>query len=134
MCQDQRSGLQIKCTCIELHQHRVSSAPSGDGPIAPNWRRLKPTRLGTEMTCSQPLFGAAQGGWNLTAVSAVVLGVLPSLPGFLATVKLLKGVPAVATTLYQFSWVVGLGVAVLYYCIAMPSAPAAPHDTSAQLA
>ena len=63
-----------------------------------------------------------QDGWNLAAVKAVVLGVLPSLPGFLATVGLVKDVPPIASRLYQFAWFVGFGTALLSYCSFMPKA------------
>lgn len=60
-----------------------------------------------------------QGGWNMTAVKAVILGITPSLPGFFHTVGLLKHVPLFAERLYQFAWFVGFGTALLSYCVMM---------------
>lgn len=61
----------------------------------------------------------AQGGWNICAIIALIAGILPSLPGFLHTVKLAKHVPQAAVTLYEFSWFVGFGVALsLYWMLA----------------
>ncbi|KAK9801338.1 hypothetical protein WJX73_005952 [Symbiochloris irregularis] len=66
-----------------------------------------------------------QGGWNMAAVKAVILGILPSLPGFLATVGLVKRVPPLANQLYQFAWFVGFGTALLSYCSMMSNAEGA---------
>lgn len=57
-------------------------------------------------------------GFNLRAVAALVIGVLPTLPGMVAA--LAAGCPSekgclVWSVLYSFSWFIGLGVAALAY-------------------
>lgn len=62
---------------------------------------------------------AARGGWNLAGVSALALGILPSLPGFLAVIGVLENVPSVFKTLYGYAWFVGALSAGLLYWLAM---------------
>ena len=54
------------------------------------------------------------GGWNYRALVALVLGVLPNLPGFLGAVKLAK-VPQAWMTLYNYAWFVGFGISFAVY-------------------
>lgn len=54
-------------------------------------------------------------GWNPAAVIALVLGILPNLPGFLGAAGLVEGVGAFWTTLYGYAWFVGLGIAGAVY-------------------
>lgn len=65
------------------------------------------------------------GGFSVVAILALVLGVLPSLPGFLVTVKLLspEGLPALLLDLYHYAWFVGFGVAFAAYLILRKLAP-----------
>ncbi len=60
---------------------------------------------------------AYRNGWNLAALLAFVLGVLPNLPGFLhaAAPSLLPQVPQLFATLYTYAWFVGLSLAGLVY-------------------
>ena len=57
------------------------------------------------------------GGWNLGAVVALAVGVLPNLPGFLHTAfpSAFPNVPAFFNTLYTYAWFVGLVLAALVY-------------------
>lgn len=59
-----------------------------------------------------------RGGVNPVAMTALALGVAPSLPGFVAAVR---GVPAAGLfgTVYQWAWFVGFGVAALVHAVAM---------------
>jgi nucleobase:cation symporter-1, NCS1 family len=59
------------------------------------------------------------GGFSIVALVALALGVLPSLPGFLATVKpsFAAFTPAIFLTLYNYAWFVGFGIAFLAYLI-----------------
>jgi NCS1 family nucleobase:cation symporter-1 len=54
-------------------------------------------------------------GTNPWAVAALVLGVLPNLPGFLASVHVLDGVGAFWTDLYVYAWFTGFLLAFGVY-------------------
>lgn len=58
------------------------------------------------------------GGFHLLAMAALVIGVLPSLPGFLAVVGAVpsSSVPAIFHHLYSAAWMVGFVVASAVYC------------------
>lgn len=58
-------------------------------------------------------------GSSWVAISALFAGVLPSLPGFLATVKLTDGasVPPFLLGLYNYAWFVGFGIAFVVYLV-----------------
>jgi len=57
------------------------------------------------------------GGFSAVALVALVVGALPSLPGFLVQVKALPvtAIPALLVGLYHYAWFVGFGVAFLLY-------------------
>lgn len=57
------------------------------------------------------------GGFNLMALIALGLGSLPSLPGFLETVKILPAgtVPLFLANLYHYAWFVGFGISFSVY-------------------
>ncbi|MGF6605318.1 NCS1 family nucleobase:cation symporter-1 [Paraburkholderia sp. WSM4175] len=57
------------------------------------------------------------GGWNMAAVVALVIGVLPNLPGFLHTAfpASFPNVPGFLNTLYTYAWFVGLALASIVY-------------------
>ncbi|HZZ58986.1 MAG TPA: NCS1 family nucleobase:cation symporter-1 [Opitutaceae bacterium] len=63
-----------------------------------------------------------RGGVSLVAIAALVLGVLPSLPGFLVQMRLLAAgdVPAFLLRLYDGAWLVGFAVAFLVYLALRP--------------
>ncbi|MGD9763440.1 MAG: NCS1 family nucleobase:cation symporter-1 [Candidatus Binatia bacterium] len=56
-------------------------------------------------------------GFSLVALTALVLGAVPSLPGFLVHVQLLapEAVPQWLTQLYNYAWFLGFGVAFAVY-------------------
>lgn len=60
-----------------------------------------------------------RGGFNLAALLAFVLAVLPSLPGFLQTAKLVDAIPEVFGLIYQQAWLVGFALAGVLYLILM---------------
>lgn len=64
---------------------------------------------------------AYRGGWNPAALVALVLGVLPNLPGFLAAAAphVFGGVGAFWTGLYTYAWFVGLAIAATVYGVMM---------------
>ena len=57
------------------------------------------------------------GGWSVVALIALGLGVLPSLPGFLVTIKVLPtdSIPAALVGFYHYAWFIGLAVAFAVY-------------------
>lgn len=58
-------------------------------------------------------------GFSLVALIALVVAVLPNLPGFLVNVKLLDpaAVPPFFVALYSYAWFVGFGIAFVLYII-----------------
>jgi len=55
------------------------------------------------------------GRWNRAGMTALIVGILPNLPGFLHAVGAVRTVPVVFDTLYAYAWFVGLGVAAVVY-------------------
>jgi NCS1 family nucleobase:cation symporter-1 len=68
---------------------------------------------------------AYRSGFNPAALIALCLGIVPSVPGFLGTVKLLD--PATVGSFlmqtYNYAWFVGLGVACTVYAVLMRKRP-----------
>ncbi|MEZ5485924.1 MAG: cytosine permease, partial [Lysobacteraceae bacterium] len=60
-----------------------------------------------------------KGGWNPAALIALVLGVLPNLPGFLKAAGFIDSVPAIFETIYAYAWFVGLAVAAVVHLALM---------------
>ncbi len=59
-------------------------------------------------------------GFNRAAVIAMLVGILPNIPGFLTTIKVLptEAVPAFISGLYHYAWFVGFGVSGgVYYAL-----------------
>ena len=65
------------------------------------------------------------GGTSWVAVIALLAGALPSLPGFLANVKLLDaaGIAPLFHTIYSYAWFVGFGLAFAVYLTLRKLAP-----------
>lgn len=57
-------------------------------------------------------------GVNPMAIIALVIGVLPNIPGFLANVGLYSG-SGFVVNLYNYAWFIGLGISSLVYYILM---------------
>jgi nucleobase:cation symporter-1, NCS1 family len=59
------------------------------------------------------------GGFSLVAIFSLIVAVLPSLPGFLVTVKLLPGsaVPPFFVRLYGYAWFAGFAIAFVVYLV-----------------
>jgi NCS1 family nucleobase:cation symporter-1 len=66
-----------------------------------------------------------KNGFSWVAIIALLAGVLPSLPGFLATVHLIDSatVPMFLLTLYNYAWFVGFGIAFAVYLALRKLAP-----------
>jgi nucleobase:cation symporter-1, NCS1 family len=58
-------------------------------------------------------------GFSLVAITAFLLGVLPSLPGFLVKVNAIssQSVPAFLSRLYDYAWFVGFAIAFIAYLL-----------------
>jgi NCS1 family nucleobase:cation symporter-1 len=59
------------------------------------------------------------GGFSLIAIFALIVAILPNLPGFLVTVKLvdLASVPPFFVRLYDYAWFVGFAIAFVVYLL-----------------
>ena len=57
-------------------------------------------------------------GVNHMAIIALVVGVLPNIPGFLANVGLYSG-SGFIVNLYNYAWFIGLGLSSLVYYLLM---------------
>ncbi len=60
---------------------------------------------------------SAGGGWNRAGLTALIVGIVPNLPGFLAAVGALSDVPALFVTLYSYAWFVGFFVSAAVYLL-----------------
>ena len=60
-------------------------------------------------------------GFNTSAILALLLGILPNVPGFLMTIKVVDAsvFPQWITGLYSYAWFVGFGISGFIYWIAM---------------
>lgn len=55
--------------------------------------------------------------WNWAGLIALVVGILPNLPGFLHKAKIVETVPEIFDTIYAFAWFVGLFIAAFVYLL-----------------
>jgi NCS1 family nucleobase:cation symporter-1 len=60
-----------------------------------------------------------RGGYNPAAVIALVVGVLPNIPGFLAAAGFVSSLPVLFSTLYTYAWFVGLLISGGVYWLLM---------------
>lgn len=62
-----------------------------------------------------------KNGYNSKAIAALLLGILPNIPGFLVTIKAISSdvVPGWLTNLYHYGWFVGFFISALVYFILM---------------
>ena len=60
-----------------------------------------------------------KGGWNIYALVALTLGVVPNLPGFLDAIDVLEKVPTILVTIYHYAWFVGALIAGISYYLLM---------------
>jgi NCS1 family nucleobase:cation symporter-1 len=99
------------------------------GPIAgimvADYWLIRRTRLDAEALYDPAGAYAYRGGWNPAALAALVLGVAPSVPGFLqaAVPQGFDGVAPVFVALYPYAWFVGAAVAALAYLGLMQLSP-----------
>ncbi len=55
-------------------------------------------------------------GFNISAIIAFVLGVVPNIPGFLLKIGVMSSIPSFFETIYNYAWFVGLPLSgIIYY-------------------
>jgi nucleobase:cation symporter-1, NCS1 family len=59
------------------------------------------------------------GGTNWVAIGALVVGVLPNVPGFLKSAKLVGGEPSFWDAIYVYAWFTGFFLAGILYFVGM---------------
>ncbi len=91
------------------------------GPIAgvmlADYYLLRKTRLEVAELFKMKGIYSGQNGTNWAGVWALVIGILPNLPGFLAGVGLTDGTAPIFATIYTYAWFVGLFVAGAAYLV-----------------
>lgn len=62
-----------------------------------------------------------RAGWNPIALIALVIGVLPNIPGFLnvAFPQTFANIPEMFKTIYTYAWFAGLGISAVVYVVLM---------------
>ena len=53
----------------------------------------------------------------MAGVAALVVGILPNIPGFMHAAGFVDSVPAIFDTLYAYAWFVGLIIASVVYLL-----------------
>ena len=66
-----------------------------------------------------------KAGFSIVAVAALIISVLPNLPGFLVNIKVIgaESVPGIFVALYRYAWFVGFGLAFFIYLALRKIAP-----------
>lgn len=62
-----------------------------------------------------------QNGFNRAAIIALLLGIVPNIPGFLVTINVIAkdAVPEIIAHLYNYAWFVGFAVSFFVYLLLM---------------
>ena len=95
------------------------------GPIAGvlmvDYYLVRKTRLDVEQMYRHDGIYSYKNGWNMAAIAAFVLGVLPNLPGFLnaAFPSAFPDVGEAFKTIYTYAWFVGVAIAAVVYGVMM---------------
>ncbi|MCF6318618.1 MAG: cytosine permease, partial [Proteobacteria bacterium] len=55
--------------------------------------------------------------WNWAGIIALIVGILPNLPGFLHAAGIVETVPTIFDTIYSYAWFVGLFIAGFLYLL-----------------
>ncbi|MBL0042637.1 MAG: NCS1 family nucleobase:cation symporter-1 [Xanthomonadales bacterium] len=91
------------------------------GPVAGimlvDYFMIRRMQLDTEELYKEGGRYSYRGGWNPVAFLALILGVLPNLPGFLHAAGFVETVPAIFDAIYAYAWFVGLFVAAAIYLL-----------------
>ncbi len=93
------------------------------GPIAgiliADYYFVRRLRLNTQALYQRGGDYEYHGGWNLFALLALVLGIAPSLAGFLTAVGLLENAPHFLVQLYDYAWFIGAFTSGISYLLLM---------------
>jgi NCS1 family nucleobase:cation symporter-1 len=71
------------------------------------------------------------GGFNPLAIIALLSGIAPCVPGFVATVNDKIQLPAIWTDLYHYAWFISFGISFVLYVVLMALFHRATSDTAA---
>ena len=89
------------------------------GPVAGimlvDYYFLRGMRLDTRQLFEERGEYAYRNGWNPAALIALILGVVPNVPGFFKAAGFVAEVPDVFETIYTYAWFVGLAIAAGVY-------------------
>ncbi len=93
------------------------------GPIAgilvSDYFFVRKTNINTEALYQRGMDYEYVRGWNPVAIVALILGVLPSLPGFLTALGVVENVPSFFVSLYSYAWFIGTFTSALIYYLLM---------------
>ncbi len=89
------------------------------GIVLADYYLLRRTTLDVEALYRHDGLYGYQNGYNLAALIALVIGVAPNVPGFLAAAGWVSDVPALFDSLYVYSWFVGFVLAGATYLLMM---------------
>jgi NCS1 family nucleobase:cation symporter-1 len=101
--------------------------PIGGIVLADYWL-LRRARLDLEGLYRSDGPYAYRGGVNPRAMVALLAGVLPNLPGFLATAGVVESVPPLWSTLYTYAWFLGFVLAASLYLLLSWQRPEPTRD------
>ncbi|WP_310620101.1 NCS1 family nucleobase:cation symporter-1 [Flexibacterium corallicola] len=91
------------------------------GPIAgvmlADYYILRKTKLNVSDLFRLKGMYTAYQGWNWAGLGALIIGILPNLPGFLASVGLIGAVSPLFATIYTYAWFVGLFMSAIAYLV-----------------
>ena len=73
------------------------------------------------VTLTPAIPGLGISSWNWRAMAALVLGVLPCIPGFLGTVEPSLEIPPLWMQLYHYAWFLSFSISGMIYFILMKS-------------
>ncbi|MEA3211189.1 MAG: nucleobase:cation symporter, family [Chthoniobacter sp.] len=100
------------------------------GPIAgimiADYYVLRGTKLNVDALYREHGEYRYSGGFSIAALAALGLAVLPNLPGFLVTVKVVpaEAVPGFLVQSYHYAWFIGFAVAFIAYLVFRRLSPA----------
>ena len=126
-----KGGMIVACIGIVMMPWKLIADPSGYiftwlvgyasllGPIAGvlmvDYFLVKKQRLEVKELYQTKGIYTYTNGFNLKAIFSFVLGVIPTVPGFLHQIKVIETLPAVFKILYHLGWFVGLPLAGMIY-------------------